>query len=258
MQDTAAAGADDASGLGGAAGDETASAGAAGGVSAEDEARLIKQLDQMLASAAEEAIAADVQGAELPAPAGKDAAVEAAGDATAGLASVSETLAPGSVGAVSAPAVAAVAVAADSAESKPAAATPAPAVTPGGAIEATPPTGSEGVGGEKAQGAVGFGATASDVARELQEDKKVTDVTGMVAQPAASGKASQAAGISEEATGKEPARSVGQILWGLCAAVSRPVGGFSPQVRTVLGYVALATLLNGLVLTMWGLVKVLR
>lgn len=236
----------------------TATAGAegaaSGNASADDEARLIKQLDQMLASAAEEAISADVQGVELPAPAGKAAAVEVA-EAPPALAPAKEAPAPASAVEVSAAPTAVGAVAVKAAETKGEPGADARAVTPVKATETTPPTETEPAGSVKAAGATGFAATASDVARELQEDKKGPDVAAMAATPETSSKVSQAGAGTEAAP---PARSLaGQLLWGLCATISRPVAGLSPQVRTVLGYVALATLLNGLLLTAWGLVKVL-
>lgn len=224
--------------------------------SAQDEARLVKQLDRMLASIAEEAIAADVQTVDLPIPSTQPP--ETPAQAPAPTAQVAETLPldeqapPAAQGSSDGgkpddtPAQGAVGAVADA----PAAASEAPARGAAAPPQPAQPSGT-------AATASAFNATAQDVARELEDDKKASDATGMPAPKGPEGKVAQTPTAGEVPV-KQPSRSlVGQWVWDLCAALSRPVGGLSPQLRAVLGYVALATLINGLLLTAWGLLKML-
>jgi hypothetical protein len=233
---------------------------------ADDEARLIKQLDEMLASVAQEAIAADVQSAGLPdlnaARGDADLAIAAPPAAAAPVQSpppqpveptTMPTTQPAETASFAAPQPAEVPAAAEPSPAVAATPTAPPAVAPGQAAPAaTPPPPATPVGAKP----TAFAATAADVERELQEQPKSAAGATQAAAAPIPGTASESQADQAEA-GADSHGRMANFLFTICAALSRPAATWSPQARGVLGYIALLTLANGVMAALWGVVKTL-
>jgi len=61
--------------------------------------------------------------------------------------------------------------------------------------------------------------------------------------------------LDDAPAGEKSRGGMAKLVFAVCAGLSRPVAGLSPQGRSVLGVIALLTLANGAVATLWGVVK---
>jgi hypothetical protein len=233
---------------------------------------VLRQIDEHLAQDADHAIAGDfetvpqVEAFEEQAAAERKAAAAAAGGAAGSANLAAEQMqvaaAPADGGIAAAPTADQAATVSGASSESPTESAAASAV-PGPAAAAVPPA----------------GATAADVARELDQDARtaptpvipagtttasvhqVTNTNGAAADiPAGMGPGPAAAGPKSVPTGPRTSAAartglLSVSLRRLLGAINRPLAGLSPTARSTVGYIGLLTLFNAVVLVLVTILK---